>query len=115
MSESDQNHDYDKEEEDDEDTTFNELLRNEDHRFTNDSDGFEFVVGAVARKFRTEFPYVVDLTSKSNEEFVRLTAFSLLDHDYAYPNSYVDHLSQGGLVKPSAVFLDQAEQFEKAF
>lgn len=83
--------------------------------FTTEDDGFEYVVGAVARKFRTKYPYVGEYTYKLRDNHVHLTTHTLLDHDYAYPHSYVDHLSLGGLTKPSNAFMDQAKVFESSF
>lgn len=38
-----------------------------------------------------------------------------MDHDYAYPDRYVDHLSLGGLTKPSNKLMEQARIFESFF
>lgn len=100
------------------DVDFNEVFAEDqecDSYFITEQDGFEYVVGAVARKFRAKYPYVGDYTYRLRDQHVNLTDYSLLDHDYAYPNSYVDHLSLGGLTNPSGEFMQQATGFESFF
>lgn len=93
------------------DENFNEQVA----AFETDEDGFEYVAGAVARKFRIKHPYVGNFSHNTHDEYVRLGHFSLLDHDYAYPSSYVDHLSHGGLFKPSTKWVEEARKIDVYF
>lgn len=83
--------------------------------FETDGDGLEYVAGAVARKFKEKHPYVGNFSYKTHDEYVHLGNFHLLDHDYAYPNSYIDHLSHGGLFKPSKEWLEEARKIDNFF
>lgn len=79
------------------------------HSLITEEDGFEYLAGAICRKYQHEFTYLGSYTHKLEY------ADSLLDHDYAFPASYVEHLSLGGLTKPSQMWLDQAQRLEKHF
>lgn len=77
--------------------------------FTTEDDGFEYLVGAMCRKYKNQFPFLGSFTYQTPG------IGSLLDHDYAFPTSYVQHLSLGGLTKPSEMWMNQAAMLEKSF
>lgn len=81
----------------------------EENSFVTEDDGFEYVVGAACRKYVSDFPYLGNYTYQCKG------IHSLLDHDYAYPVSYVEHLSLGGLMKPTTIWLEQAKRLEMFF
>lgn len=83
--------------------------------FNTDDDGLEYIAGATARKFKDKHPYAGNFTYQTRDEYVQLGHFHLLDHDYVYPKSYVDHLSHGGLFKPSNQWLGEAKQIDILF
>lgn len=83
--------------------------------FDTDEDGLEYIAGAAARKFKDKYPYAGNFTYKSHDEYVQLGHFHILDHDYAYPSSYVEHLSHGGLFKPSKEWLEEARKMDQYF
>lgn len=71
-----------------------------------DSDGLEYIIGFIAKKFHTKYPelqlgtYTLNLSS---------------DHSYSHPPSFLKHLSVGGLFAPSEWFLKQGYKMEKIF
>lgn len=69
---------------------------------TAEEDGFQYVAGWTARKFKNEFPELGSIT-KANEE-----------HKYTLP-SWLDHLSFGGLTTPSDEWMQVVKLIETEF
>lgn len=69
---------------------------------TAEEDGFQYVAGWIARKFKNEFPELGSIT-KANEE-----------HKYTLP-SWLDHLSFGGLTTPSNEWMQVVKLIENEF
>lgn len=67
-----------------------------------EEDGFQYVAGWIAKKFKNEFPELGSIT-KANEE-----------HKYTLP-SWLDHLSFGGLTTPSDEWMQVVKLIETEF
>jgi len=70
---------------------------------TNEEDGFIYLCGWLARKFKNKYPHLGCYTKDKKP-----------DHSYSTP-SWVQHLSFGGLTKPSTDWVKQANIFETLF
>lgn len=70
---------------------------------TNEEDGFTYLCGWLARKFKNKYPHLGNYT-KDNRT----------DHSYSTPN-WIHHLSFGGLTEPTANWVGQAKIFENIF
>lgn len=66
-------------------------------------DAFEYIAGFIAKKFKSTHPHLGDFTYKIKS-----------DRAYNLP-SWVQQLSFGGLIKPSADFLKTIKQWNKYF
>uniref|UniRef100_A0A182HYC2 Transposase n=1 Tax=Anopheles arabiensis TaxID=7173 RepID=A0A182HYC2_ANOAR len=71
-----------------------------------DSDGFEYIVGYLGKKFHKKHPHIDQGTYS-----FKITS----DHNYSKPPSFVKHLSTGGLFVPSHSFLKLGSKMEKIF
>uniref|UniRef100_A0A182I0Z4 Transposable element P transposase-like C-terminal domain-containing protein n=1 Tax=Anopheles arabiensis TaxID=7173 RepID=A0A182I0Z4_ANOAR len=69
-----------------------------------EKDGLEYIIGYIGRKFMDKNPYLGRYSSDLKE-----------DHCYSQLQSYVKHISAGGLYKPSASFLDQGLKNKEIF
>lgn len=78
-----------------------------DFKFSNDLEdsAFEYLCGWVARKHKQQFPYLEDIDINVNS----------VTEVKPSNSSWVQHLSYGGLCKPSLIWLNQAKQLEKEF
>lgn len=92
-----------------------ENVKQSSSSFDTNEDGLEYIAGATARKFKDKHPYAGSLSYKTHDSYVQLGHFHLLDHDYVYPSSYIDHLSHGGLFKPSTEWLEEAKKIDLFF
>ncbi|KAL5245876.1 hypothetical protein ACI65C_013284 [Semiaphis heraclei] len=70
---------------------------------TNEEDGFIYLCGWLARKFKNKYPHLGNYTKDKK-----------LEHSYSMP-SWVHHLSFGGLTEPTDYWVMQAKQFENIF
>ncbi|KAJ4442669.1 hypothetical protein ANN_04258 [Periplaneta americana] len=68
-----------------------------------EEDGLQYIAGYVASKFKDKYPDLGDYTHKLQAT-----------HDYCIP-SWVQHLSFGGLVKPSDKWMNNFHKIEKHF
>lgn len=68
-----------------------------------EEDGLQYIAGYVAAKFKDKYPDLGDYTHKLQAT-----------HDYCIP-SWVQHLSFGGLVKPSDKWMNNFHKIEKHF
>lgn len=69
----------------------------------NEEDGFIYLCGWLARKFKNKYPHLGNYTKDNKPE-----------HSYSIP-SWVHHLSFGGLTEPTDNWVMQAKQFENIF
>jgi len=69
----------------------------------NEEDGFIYLCGWLARKFKSKYPHLGNYT-KDNKP----------DHSYSAP-SWLQHLSYGGLTEPTATWVEKAKVFENMF
>jgi len=67
-----------------------------------EEDGFQYVAGWIAKKFKNEFPELGSIT-KANEE-----------HKYTLP-SWLDHFSFGGSTAPSDEWMQVVKLIETEF
>ncbi|CAI6375105.1 unnamed protein product [Macrosiphum euphorbiae] len=70
---------------------------------TNEEDGFIYLCGWLARKFKNKYLHLGNYTKDNKPE-----------HSYSMP-SWVHHLSFGGLTEPTDYWVMQAKQFENIF
>lgn len=70
---------------------------------TNEEDGFKYLCGWLAIKFKNKYPHLGNYTKDIKPE-----------HSYSMP-SWVHHLSFGGLTEPTDYWVMQAKQFENIF
>jgi len=70
---------------------------------TNEEDGFIYLCGWLARKFKNKYPHLGCYTKDKKP-----------DHSYSAP-SWVQYLSFGGLTEPSTDWVKQAKIFETLF
>lgn len=68
----------------------------------SEEDGFQYLAGWIAKKFKNEFPELCSLTKNNTE------------HQYILPN-WLDHLSFGGLINPSEKWMEVVHFIEKKF
>lgn len=69
-----------------------------------EENGFSYVAGWIAKKFKNEFPQLGSLT----------TNYKYIEHQYSLP-TWLNHLSFGGLTSPSDEWMQVVTSMEKKF
>lgn len=69
----------------------------------NEEDGFNYLCGWLARKFKNKYPHLGNYT-KDNKP----------DHSYSAP-SWLQHLSYRILTEPTVTWVEKAKVFENVF
>lgn len=70
---------------------------------SNEEDGFIYICGWFARKFKNKYPHLGNYTKDKKP-----------NHSYSTPN-WIQHLLYGGLTEPTANWIKIAEVFENMF
>lgn len=79
------------------------LSATNDLQNNSEEDGFIYLCGWLARKFKNKYPYLGNYTKDTKP-----------DHSYSTP-SWLQHLSFGGLTEPTTDWINKAKDFEKLF